>query len=121
MATHKFFTTALFTLSSLGMAVTVSAQSGEPDVTIDQAVLKVQQETGGKVLSAEPHHVGRRTEYRIKVLTPQGHVRVMAIPSEANRGPMTTRPMTTRPMTTPVFTPSIKNPPGRNPGSKEKH
>jgi hypothetical protein len=111
MATHKFFTKALFALCSFGMAVAASAQSDETDLTMDQAVLKVQHETGGKVLSAEPHHIGRRTEYRIKVLTPQGHVRVMAIPSEASRGPMTT----------PVFTPSIKNPPGHNPGSKERH
>ncbi|MBB6245124.1 PepSY domain-containing protein [Rhodanobacter sp. A1T4] len=111
MATHKFFTTALFALLGFGMALTASAQTDEPEVTMDQAVQKVQQETGGKVLSAEPHHVGRRVEYRIKVLTPQGHVRVMAIPSEANKVPMST----------PVFTPSLKNPPGRNPGSKEKH
>ena len=93
------------------MAMTASAQSGEPAVTMDQAVLKVEQDTGGKVLSADSHHVGHRVEYRIKVLTPEGHVRVMAIPSEANRGPMTT----------PTFTPSFKNPPGKNPGSREKH
>ena len=111
MATNKFFTIALFALASFGAVTIASAQSGEPDVSMDQAVQRVQRETGGKVLSAEPHHVGRRTEYRIKVLTPQGHVRVMAIPSDAGRGPITT----------PVFTPLIKNPPGRNPGSKERH
>jgi hypothetical protein len=111
MATHKFFTSALFALAGLVLTDVVTAQSGQPDVSMDQAVRNVQRETGGKVLSAEPHHMGRRTEYRIKVLTPQGHVRVMAIPSDASRGPMTT----------PVFTPSIKNPPGRNPGSKERH
>jgi hypothetical protein len=111
MATHKFFTSALFALVGFSMTAVAAAQSGEPDVSMDQAVRKVQRETGGKVLSAEPHHVGRRTEYRIKVLTPQGHVRVMAIPSDASKSPMTT----------PVFTPSIKNPPGRTPGSKERH
>ena len=111
MATHKFFTIALFALASFGAVRIASAQSGEPYVSMEQAVQMVQRETGGKVLSAEPHHVGRRTEYRIKVLTPQGHVRVMAIPSDAGRGPITT----------PVFTPLIKNPPGRNPGSKERH
>jgi len=83
MATHKFFTTALFALLGFGMALTASAQTDEPEVTMDQAVQKA----------------------------PQGHVRVMAIPSEANKVPMST----------PVFTPSLKNPPGRNPGSKEKH
>ena len=112
MVTHKFFTHALFVLVSLGMEGMALAQSGEPEVSMDRAVERVQRETGGgKVLSAEPHRVGRRIEYRIKVLTPQGHVRVMAIPSDSNRGPITT----------PVFTPLIKNPPGRNPGSKERH
>lgn len=111
MATHKIFTLALFASMGLGTAMTTSAQSEPPTVTMDQAVLKVEQDTGGKVLSADPHHVGHRVEYRIKVLTPEGHVRVMAIPSETSRGPMTT----------PTFTPSFKNPPGKNPGSREKH
>jgi hypothetical protein len=116
MATHKFFTVVLLLLAGFGTALTASAQSDVPEVTMDQAVLKVQQQTGGKVLSAEPHHVGRRVEYRIKVLTPQGHVRVMAIQSEVNRGSMST------PVFSPPFkNPPVKNPPVKNPGSKEKH
>jgi len=111
MATHKIFTLALFALLGLSMKMTASAQSGDQAVTMDQAVLQVEQETGGKVLSADPHHVGHRVEYRIKVLTPEGHVRVMAIPSEASKNSMSI----------PTFTPSLKNPPGKNPGSKEKH
>lgn len=111
MATHTIFTLALFASLGLGLATMASAQSDQPTVTMDQAVLKVEQDTGGKVLSADPHHVGRRVEYRIKVLTPEGHVRVMSIPAEANRGPMTS----------PNFTPSFKNPPGNGPGSREKH
>jgi hypothetical protein len=111
MATHKIFTLALFASLGLGTAMTASAQSDEPAVTMDQAVLKVEQDTGGKVLSADPHHVGHRVEYRIKVLTPEGHVRVMAIPSGPGRGSMST----------PNFTPSFKNTPGKNPGSREKH
>lgn len=111
MATYKIFTQALFASCGLGLAVTALAQSDVPTVTMDQAVRKVEQDTGGKVLSADPHHVGHRVEYRIKVLTPDGHVRVMAIPSETSKGPMTT----------PTFTSPSKNPPGKNPGSKEKH
>lgn len=84
-----------------------AAQTGKPAVTLDQAVLQVQQETGGKVLSAESRGVGRRMEYRIKVLTPNGHVKVMAISSEASKNPGSAQ--------------STKNPPGRNAGSKEKH
>ena len=85
----------------------VAGQSAKPAVTLDQAVLKVQHDTGGKVLSAESRGIGRRFEYRIKVLTPDGHVRAMVVSSEASKNP--------------VSTPSTKNPPGRNPGSKEKH
>ncbi|MGB3268472.1 MAG: hypothetical protein WBA65_00800 [Rhodanobacter sp.] len=84
-----------------------AAQTSKPAVTLDQAVLQVQQETGGKVLSAESRGVGRRMEYRIKVLTPNGHVKVMAISSEASKNPGSAQ--------------STKNPPGRNAGSKEKH
>ena len=84
-----------------------AAQSKQPAVTLDQAVLQVQQDTGGKVLSAESRGIGRRVEYRIKVLTPDGHVKVMAISSEASKNPASAR--------------STKNPPGRKAGSKEKH
>lgn len=72
-------------------------------LTLEEAVAKVQQETGGKILSADPRRLGRRTEYRIKVLTPEGHVRVIAISSDA---------------------PSAgagKNPAGNGAGNKEKH
>jgi hypothetical protein len=89
------------------LAGAVAAQSTKPAVTLDQAVLKVQQETGGKVLSAESRGIGRRVEYRIKVLTPDGHVKVMAISSEASKNPPSSQ--------------STKNSPGRNTGNKEKH
>lgn len=84
MTDNANFTLALVVSLWLGVAVTASAQ---PVVmTLDQAVLKVQHETGGKVLSAEPHRIGRRLEYRIKVLTPEGHVRVMSVSADTPRG-----------------------------------
>jgi hypothetical protein len=86
--------------------VPVLAQSGAI-TTLDQAVLNVQRDTGGKVLSAESRNVGHGQEYRIKVLTPDGHVKVMAVPSESGRRPASTQ--------------STKNPPGRRAGRKEKH
>lgn len=107
MTTHKNFIFALFLSLLLGLVATASAQSAASTVTLDQAVLKVQQETGGKVLSAEQRGVGRRQEYRIKVLTPDGHVRVMAVSSEASKNP--------------VVAPSFKNPPAKSAGSKERH
>lgn len=72
-------------------------------MTLEQAVAKVQDDTGGKILSADPRQLGRRVEYRIKVLTPDGHVRIVVISSEAPR------------------TGSGKNPAGNGAGNKEKH
>lgn len=65
---------------------TAGAQSSPPPQTglsLDQAVLQVQQRVGGKVLSAEPRRMDRKVEYRIKVLTPEGHVQIITVPSDA--------------------------------------
>jgi hypothetical protein len=107
MITHKRFLTVLLASLSGGLALAAAAQSAKPAVTLDQAVLNVQQETGGKILSAESRGVGRRQEYRIKVLTPDGHVKVMAIFSEASKNPSSNQ--------------STRNPPEKNPGGKERH
>lgn len=107
MTTHKNFIPALFISLLIGVSAAALAQSGESAVTLDQAVRGVQQDTGGKVLSAEQRGVGRRQEYRIKVLTPDGHVKVMVVSSESGKNPSSTQ--------------STKNPPARHAGSKEKH
>jgi hypothetical protein len=86
-------------LAGLAQAATPAA----PAMTLEQAVAKVQDETGGKILSADPRQLGRRMEYRIKVLTPDGHVRIVVISSEAPRAG------------------SGKNPAGNGAGNKEKH
>lgn len=52
-------------------------------MTLEQAVAKVQNETRGKVLQADTRQLGHITEYRIKVLTPDGHVRVVPVRTEA--------------------------------------
>ncbi len=105
MTTHKYFMLALLVSLFVGAAGLAVAQSA-PAVTLDQAVLTVQQDTGGKVLSAESRRIGRRLEYRIKVLTPDGHVKVMAVSSEPGKNSSSTQ--------------SIKNPPAKNAGRKEK-
>lgn len=51
----------------------------EAGLSLDAAVAQVQRETGGRVLSADADRRGGRTVYRIKVLTPSGHVRVYLI------------------------------------------
>ena len=92
------------TLAGIALAIAgqaLAAQAGAPTLTLEQAVTQVQQDTGGKVLSADPRRVGHHTEYRIKVLTPDGHVRVIVMTSEN--------------------TEAVKNPAGHGPGNKEKH
>lgn len=93
---------------ALGMSPAAAAQAKSTELSLGEAVTKAQQETNGQVLSAESRHYDRRTEYRIKVLTPQGHVRVMSIPAS---GGDSARPPS----------PSPRNPPGRRAGGKEKH
>ncbi|WP_213949588.1 hypothetical protein [Luteibacter sp. dw_328] len=60
------------------------AVQADQSLTLEQAVSKVQKDTGGKVLSADTRLVerGRFTEYRVKVLTLDGHVRVVPIRTE---------------------------------------
>jgi hypothetical protein len=92
---------------SAGSAV-LAAQSVEPAMTLEQAVTQVQQETGGKVLSASTVRRGRSSfEHRVKVLTPTGHVRVVTVTTEASKGPASND--------------STKNPSADGDSNKEKH
>ncbi len=106
MTTHKSFILALLIWGTL-TAAAMASQAGEPTLTLDQAVLKVQQDTGGRVLSAEPHRVDRKLKYFIKVLKPDGHVQKLVVSSEASKNPASGQ--------------STKNPPAKRAGSKEKH
>ena len=56
----------------------------EKKLTLEQAVARVQNQVGGKVLKADSRNLGRYTEYRIKVLTPEGHVRVLTLRSDGH-------------------------------------
>lgn len=78
------------------------------DLSLDQAVTRVQKETSGQVLSAESRRWDRRTEYRIKVLTPEGHVRVMTVPAGNGES---ARPAAS----------ASRMPPARHVGGKERH
>jgi len=50
-------------------------------LTLENAVQQVQQQTDGRILAADSIPSGRNKLYRIKVLTPEGHVRVMQLHS----------------------------------------
>ena len=67
----------------LSLAAIVTAGSAwAAQLTLQDAIAKVERETHGKVLSAETKHIGKRTIYRIKVLTRNGQVRVIEVPAE---------------------------------------
>ena len=55
-------------------------------LSLNQAVQQVQQQTGGRVLSADPVQQGGRTYYRIKVLTPNGQVRIITVDAHSGSG-----------------------------------
>ena len=63
--------------------LTLSSHDGfAAPLTMQDAIAKVQRETHGKVLSAESKTQGRKTIYRIKVLTHDGQVRIVEVPAE---------------------------------------
>jgi uncharacterized lipoprotein YbaY len=75
MGLHHGLTWAMAAIGLLGAGAVAAQSSPQNGLSLDQAVVRVQQQVGGKV------------EYRIKVLTPEGHVRVIAVPSDATRTP----------------------------------
>ncbi|MEO6967999.1 MAG: hypothetical protein ABI132_06045 [Rhodanobacteraceae bacterium] len=58
-----------------------AAQSAGARISLEQAVEQVQVQTRGRILAADTIPSGRNKLYRIKVLTPDGHVRVMQLHS----------------------------------------
>ncbi len=71
----------VFTLTILLTMLALPAWARlQPAMTLEQAVQKVQRETGGKILSAGRLRLGRHELlYRIKVLTPKGVVKVIQV------------------------------------------
>jgi hypothetical protein len=50
-------------------------------ISLQDAVDRVQRDTGGKILSAETVRQGQASVYRIKVLTREGRVQVVTVPA----------------------------------------
>ncbi len=71
-------------LASLLAAIAPVALASDRVGSLQEAVEEVQRETGGRVLSADTVRAGPRELYRIKVLTPDGRVRVV---TKSSRGP----------------------------------
>lgn len=49
----------------------------QPYARLPESIRRVERETGGKVLQVRPIQRGDREVYRMKVLTPEGRVRIM--------------------------------------------
>lgn len=54
-------------------------QADKDDAARQAAAERAAEMTGGKVLSAEPDSVDGKPVYRVKVLTPDGHVKTVVI------------------------------------------
>lgn len=75
------------TLSALVLGVVLAASAaatrGQPGVqgaaTLREAVALIERDTGGRILAAETVTTGETRVYRIKVLTPDGTVRVVQV------------------------------------------
>lgn len=59
------------------------APSSRQPASLEQAVKQVQHDTRGHILAADTVSRGKSNVYRIKVLTPQGQVRVVQMHSNA--------------------------------------
>lgn len=64
----------------LGLGLAVGEAQAQRAVNLQDAVQRVQRETGGKILSAQTVKVGKTKLYRVKVLLPDGRVRVVQVP-----------------------------------------
>jgi len=67
----------------MAIAVLVFASTAlATEISVQEAVDRVQQDTHAKVLSVQTLQIGKRKIYRIKVLTRGGQVRVIEIKAD---------------------------------------
>jgi uncharacterized membrane protein YkoI len=63
-------------MSAIPVAYAQRSNSGNG---VEQAIRSVERQTGGRVLSAEKRVINGQVKYRLKVLTPSGHVRIIHV------------------------------------------
>ncbi|MGA8278418.1 MAG: hypothetical protein WB784_09500 [Rhodanobacteraceae bacterium] len=75
--------TRALSLSLAALTLVVAASVGVArEVSVQAAVERVQRETNGKILGVQTLRLGKHKIYRIKVLTPDGQVRVVQVAAE---------------------------------------
>ncbi len=67
---------------ALGLIVVGAAHA---EVSREQAAAMAQRQTGGRVLSVERADAGHGVDWRVKVVTPRGEVRVLLIDGGGDR------------------------------------
>ena len=67
------------------VALGVTSAAASAQLTLEDAVERVQQEIQGRVLKAEEVTIGKKKLYRIKLLTRDGRVQVVKIPADENK------------------------------------
>jgi len=68
----------LLTLTAVAMPGWAAEREEEqPYSRLPESIRRVERETGGKVLQVRPIQRGDREIYRMKVLTPEGRIRIM--------------------------------------------
>jgi hypothetical protein len=70
-------TRTLLFAAVLTLPLPAAGNDNEPHGRLPESVRRVERETGGKVLQVRPIQRGDREIYRMKVLTPDGRVRVV--------------------------------------------
>ncbi len=72
-----------FAVPILAVAMMIAAsQASAREISVQEAVDRVQQDTHAKVLNVRTLQIGKRKIYRIKILTPGGQVRVIEIKAD---------------------------------------
>ena len=74
-----FLSAVACVLLSICLPVSSSTQEREerPHARLPESVRRIERETGGKVLQVRPIQRGDREIYRMKVLTPDGRVKIV--------------------------------------------
>ena len=78
----KYSVLILVCLATFFASSITLAQQGNSENGINQAIRSVEKQTGGRVLSAEKRRIDGQASYRLKVLTPSGHVRIIHIDAD---------------------------------------
>ena len=69
----------LLSTGTMALAKQFRPENHDADMNLDQAVQQVKQQTGGRILSAKTKNNDSRQVHKIKVLLPNGKVRIIRV------------------------------------------